>query len=326
MITLSRAQPVRDTAFRFTPELLAIVTVTGSAADTYQLQEIGNGNYSITQLPLNPNETYQLRITTSDGTQYISDSVIPYRTPPIDTVGWNSDSLGLNIYLNTHDPTNIVQYYRWDYTETWQREAYYTSPLQYINGTLVGRQPSQQISTCWETQNSTNLLLNTSTKLSQDVIYQEPIRFIPLGSEQVNVLYSIIVRQYGLSADAYAYWESLQGSTETTGSIFDPIPSTVTGNIHCVTHSNEIVLGYIGDSIVRQKRIFINRASISNWPQSYPVCVDSIIPPSRISDFADSAVLLPVKMLPDGNYFASLADCVDCRVTGGTTTKPWFWP
>jgi hypothetical protein len=43
------------------------------------------------------------------------------------------------------------------------------------------------------------------------------------------VRYSINVRQYGLTKEAYNYWQIIQKSSQQSGSIFDPQPAQVIG-------------------------------------------------------------------------------------------------
>ena len=326
VITLSRSKSLSDTTYSLIPELRAQLTVIGSASDTYPLQEEGNGIYFSSQLNLNFAETYQLKIVTSNGKEYISDSIIPKQTPPIDTLTWHADSTGLSIYLNTHDPSNNARYYRWDFTETWQRQSYYNSELEYVNGQLITRPPQNQVYNCWKTQSSSNIIVNTSEKLSQDIIYQQPIQFIPMGSEQLFILYSINVRQFAITSDAYNFWQTLKSSTELTGSLFDPEPSQITGNIHCITNPAEPVLGFIGASTVSQKRIFINRYDFSYWLHYPPQCFLTLVSPGDIGAFADTLLITPINSIPAG-INSSTPECSDCRYGGGVvTTKPSFWP
>src|SRR5579863_8553805 len=166
IITLSRSETLSDTTSSFIPELQAQLSIIGSSSETYPLQEEGNGIYFCPQLHLNFAETYRLRITTHNGREYLSDTIVPKQTPLIDTLTWIADSSGLSINLNTHDPSNNTRYYRWDFTQTWQRQAYFNSELEYVNGQLIPRPAQDQIYNCWKTQSSTNILVNTSEKLS----------------------------------------------------------------------------------------------------------------------------------------------------------------
>jgi len=312
----------------------------------HSLQSLNNGYYTSPVLNLVNTRKYRLSITTSDGKIYLSDYVTPITSPPIDSIGFNivnnkQQGAGVQIYLNTHDPNNNTHYYHWDYVETWVFHAKYDS--QYVSdGTeIVLRTLAQQIYECYGNSISNNILLGSSAKLSQDVISQAPITFIPSTSEKIETRYSINIKQYALTADAYNYFQLLKQNTEELGSIFDAQPSQLTGNIHCTTDATLPVIGYISAGTIQQKRIYINQTQLPVWIPTYPYdCeVDSdyfatpTLPPVNqvqnnliplpTSNLALSQFFLPGGRFPAG-YLATDIDCADCTIRG-TITKPSFW-
>jgi hypothetical protein len=243
----------------------ATVEVEGSDNSVYPLTDTGHGVYSsIDTLNLNPQLTYRLNIKTPNGEQYQSDLVQYISNPPIDSVNWvqNADR-SINIYVNTHDPTNNVKYYQWEYEQTyeyhsaeesfdiWDQDTTYPYP--------IARTPAQEIYTCWQSAGSTNLLLANTSKLSAAVVYRQPVKEIPPDDPQTSVLYSILVTQYGLTADGYNFLSLMQQNTESLGSIFDAQPTQLTGNIHCVTTPTEQVIGWVSAGVVQSERIWIYR-------------------------------------------------------------------
>src|SRR5580704_2286044 len=110
VISLSRTQNIADTIYTINPEPGALVSVIGQNGESFPLAEQTSGRYVTDHLDLNNNETYQLKIITANGNQYLSDSIPVKQTPLIDSVFWTEDSIGVSIYLNTHDPTNNTRY------------------------------------------------------------------------------------------------------------------------------------------------------------------------------------------------------------------------
>jgi hypothetical protein len=84
-----------------------------------------------------------------------------------------------------------------------------------------------------------------------------------MGGEQMVIEYSILVRQIALDYNAYLYWQALLGSTELTGSLFDPQPGQVTGNIHSVTNPKEPVFGSVSVSTATDEKDFYFKISDS---------------------------------------------------------------
>lgn len=326
-ITLSRTAKLVDSVY-FKPERNASVTVEGSDHSTYLLMESGSGSYSTQQLILNPNITYRLRIKTKDGKEYASEYVAVKHTPAIDSISWKQDANGLQLYANTHDPQNNTQYYKWDYTETWEIRSPYPASYRYTgNGTVVYA-PNQNNEICWKYDQSKNIIIGSSARLQSDVIHESPILFIPAHHEKLGVRYSILVKQYALDKKAYAFYQVMKKNTESLGSIFDPQPSELSGNIHCLTHPEEPVIGYIQASSITEKRIFIENRQLKNW--NFPMYCDTYLVPNRQDsiDFYFSGSLLPYNAEYGiggiTGYFSATPQCVDCTLRG-SKVRPSYW-
>ena len=333
-ISRSRILTVGDTAAR-KYELNASVTIEDDHQNTYPLTETGSGGYSsINPLNLTPSYQYRLHIFTSDRREYISDLVPLKQSPPIDSVAWEIKDNGVQILLNTHDLNNATRYYRWEYSETWEFHSRYLSSWEAnisYNPDAVSMVPrTEDVYTCWQTHNSTNILLGSSAKLSNDLINRAPIVYIEQHDKKISVLYSIWVKQYALDIQGYNYYAAIRDNTERVGSIFDPQPNQTAGNIHCVTDPDEKVIGYIAAGNSVEKRIFISNSSLPPFWNIYPDC-----PIREVPNIRDSLIFYfdggwdPIdKMLTPTNqvvYSASYKDCVDCTLTG-TNVKPSFWP
>jgi hypothetical protein len=334
---LSRTIPLPgDTAIPM--ETGATVQVEGNDQSVYLLTEQSPGIYIADTLPLHPAVTYRLRITTASGIAYLSDFVPFKPTPPIDSISWISNSTGVEIYANTHDPANATRYYQWEYDETWEYHSAEASLYEYDGDTtpvmVISRPPANMIYTCWHNDSSTNIILGSSAKLAADVIYLQPLNLIPRGSQQLSVLYSILVRQYALTDSGYSYLSLMQQNTESLGNIFDPTPSPLTGNIHCLTNASTPVIGYISAGTVQQQRIFISDQQVPEWGYRF-ACTrpDEIVPldTTYLIDYFYYGGFIPVDQYidPMGDFAGWLANspsCIDCRVQGGITQEPSFWP
>ena len=325
------------------PELNATVIIQDDQNQSYSLKSNGNGVYVSPVLVLDNTRKYRLSITTSDGKIYLSDYVPAVASPPIDSIGFKVVSNGLQIYVNTHDPNNHTHYYRWDYDETWQFHAKYES--YYIsNGVddVVLRTAAQQIYQCWASDIQSDILLGSSAKLSQDVIYQSPLEVIPPSSEKIESRYSIQVKQYAMTSDSYNYFTQLKKNTEELGSIFDAQPSQLTGNVHCTTDATLPVIGYITAGTIQKKRIYIDKIQLpGSWITMYPYdCLQDTALYVSKSKPPENQVLMELVPLPNANivciplfspgspkpigYTFSDAECADCSVRG-TLVKPSFW-
>lgn len=327
---LSRTRNITwgDTA-AYKNELNASVVVEDQNNNSYQLYEKGSGVYEANTF-LNPSTNYRLHIRTSDNKEYLSAFVPFKQSPPIDKVDWNFKDGSVQINLNTHDPQNNSRYYRWDFEETWEFHSSYLTNLKYIPATDSVEFRNDEVYVCWQSQNSKNILLGSSAKLSSDVINQEPILLIPFGDKRISVLYSILVNQYVLDSSAYNYWNALKSNTENVGSIFDPQPNQTRGNIYCTTDSSETVIGYVSAGNIQQSRIFISNSQMpSDWNR-IPNCTEYLVPKDSTEYYFAVGGFAPY--LKDSTlsgkvngYYSASATCVDCTLSG-TNVKPSFWP
>lgn len=325
-IYLSRTIAVSDTS-RVQYEVNADITVESDAGDIYPLQNQFNGAYASGPLNLNSNAQYRLHIFTADGKEYASDFVPVKQTPSIDSVSWKiNEAKGVNIYVNAHDAQNATQYYRWQYVETWEHRSKDSSELIYENGALRFRQPWEQIYRCWNTEVAGSIFISSTAGLSADLVHERHLVTIPYGSEKLSRVYSIIVTQYALTREAFEYWENLKKNTEDIGSIFDPQPFADFGNMHCITNTEEPVLGYISACSASRQRIYIRSTEIG-WPLTFPQqCKDTLVTFDKIADAFALGSYLALHYYGIVGVIGDYPECADCRFHGGSTVKPPFMP
>jgi hypothetical protein len=300
----------------------------------YNLTEEGNGNYTLLPQAFD-NINHRLNIRTPDSKEYISDFVPIKDSPPIDSISWkvNSD-LGIDIFANTHDTQNETGYYRWKFDETWKYTSAYNSIFVYDKANHSVELRQNDIFYCYQTKPSTEILLQSTSRLSQSLISEFPLTRIKQTDERLRYTYSILVKQYALTNDAYSYWDQLKKTTENLGTLFGPMPSQVTGNYHCITSPDEKVLGYFSIGATSEQRIFITSLEIPRpnlYDLPYDDCLLFELPLSGVRDFFSDPFLI-VGGIPNPNgpgiigYYYSVIRCADCRVQGGTNVKPDFWP
>ena len=340
-IKLSRTKKI-DTSKAILPETNALVTIENDANSIVPLTEIRPGTYAASPFNIDVTRNYRLRIKTSDAKEYVSDYVPVKNSPPIDSIGFIAQPSTMRVYVNSHDASNSTRYYRWDYSETWQFHSQYNS-----SWTKSGaRKPENQIYYCFTNDSSSNVIIASTIKLLSDVMYQAPITTIDARSEKIEMKYSILVKQYALTSDAYAFWLNLQSNTEKLGSVFDVMPSETPTNYRCVTNPRELVVGYLSVGNVAYKRIFISKDQLpSSYKTVYPTeCeLDTaflVNPPKTPLEMAqtdnylhhgDLYEAVQGLYLPPPNPFGgptavsySTKLCVDCTIRGKTATPP-FW-
>jgi hypothetical protein len=321
---------------------LYIVDNTGMR---YPLRERSKGFYQSDSLLLNAAKQYQLRITTAGSSAKTYESeLVPLRiTPPIEKLGWKVNGDQVQVSLSTQDPAQQSRYYRWEFSETWEFNSAFRSFLEYDYQLKYIVARTTPIFTCWRTEASTTIKQGSSAQLSQDALTDVNLLNISTRSERLKVRYSVLVSQYAETAEEFAYLELLRKNTESVGTVNDPLPTQLTGNVHRTDKTSEPVLGFVGAHTVQYKRLFINRAEL-NLPVSwqfdtpYTTCLLSqeLVPDPDdkypvympYTKLFNNLEAVPVDYLTkDGakvGYTGASRACVDCR-TRGSNVPPSFW-
>jgi hypothetical protein len=312
----------------------------------YPLAEKTNGTYRSDSLVLNAARRYQLRITTIGNATYES-ALVPLKiTPPIERLSWKFASNQVQIGLDTHDPTQTARYYRWGFTETWEFNSSTRSFLEFDTkrDELVPRTTS--IYTCWRTEQRSGIRQGNTAQLSEDRLTDFPILDLSARAERVRIRYSVLVRQYAETAEEFAYYDLLRKNTEAVGTVNDPLPAQLTGNVRRTdANPGEPVLGFVGAHTVQTKRLFIDNKDINlpnDWVYDSPYqgcAVDSLVevvfpfepdgPVAPKTNLFKQPGTVPIYyyITPDKKikgYIGSSPECADCRLRG-SNVKPSFW-
>lgn len=309
----------------------AMVTIEGDNGTSYNLTEVDFGLYTADKLMIDISRNFRVRIKTSAGKEYSSDFVPFRKTPVIDSVNYSIDDTNLHLLVNTHDQGNDTRYYLWRYDGTWSYHSAYKSTIKMVDGRIVQRDLLDDTYHCWRTVHSTQILVGSSARLADDIISNFELLAEPRSGEKLQDEYSILVKQYAITGEAYNYWQELKKNTENLGTLFGPQPSTVATNLHCLTNSAEPVLGYFSASSVQQVRKTILSSELPPIHHStgYEACSADTLLLDQVPYFTGSEMLvnelfhgMPPVLI---GYLMANEDCVDCTKHGGTTIKPAYW-
>ena len=322
----------------------ATLYVVDDAGRRYPLRERSKGFYQSDSLVLDTARSYQLSLATGGSQAAVYESeLVPLKvTPPIDKLDWTRDADQVVVRLSTHDPQQQARYYRWGFLETWEFQSAFNSFLEYRDGIVQYR--TTPIFTCWRTERNSLIKQGSTASLSQDIVANQSLLSLSDRAERFKIRYSVLVSQYAETAPEFAYNELLRKNTEAVGTVNDPLPSQLTGNVHRVDNPAEPVLGFVGAHTVEMKRLFIDRQELSlptSWvfDSPYATCMLSqelvpdpddkypvFMPHTKIFNNPGA---IPVDYLVNDKgsqigYVGSSPACVDCR-TRGSNVKPSFW-
>jgi hypothetical protein len=331
-LKLSRTAPLGASS-AFIPELRAKVLLKSASGQVFPLTETGLGTY-IFERNIDEKQSYLLEIELSSGERYVSEGLQPIVTPEIIDAGFKRDEEGVEVFVSTQGNANADDFL-WTFEETWIYRPRIRSPYIYVADIkdVRERKEAEQNSLCFKTESSPGILLETSSRFRDQVVFQKTITEIPVGDERIMERYSALVSQKGIASKDVAFWEILKKNTEDIGSIFSPLPSLIGGNIKSLDAAKSPVIGQVSLGVIRQKRIYINQVQVSPWnylDPSFNDCVIELDPVFRMDYqviFGNGAVV-PARPLMVGTtivgYYPSTKRCTDCSLYA-SKLKPSFW-
>jgi hypothetical protein len=337
-ITVSTTSPVSNP--RKIPVAGCTVKIVDDKGNSFPAADMQDGNYEavIPESRLAAGSSFMVDILVPDGSHLVSGFEQLYSCPEVDTVYYVLAELpannplivtrGIQFYTNLNAENSDSRYFRWDITETWEFKAVY--PIEwYYNGHVNHIFPpdfSRKV--CWNTAMVKNVFTLATKNLVQNKYDRFPLHFVDnVSSSRLKYGFSLLFRQYSLSQTAYEYWEKLRVNSNEQGGLYEKQPLSIRGNLHNVNKPDQQVLGFFGASSVASKRIFVK--DVENLPLEYNPGCSVEGEKARLSFAGISALAYPVYLYSTPYGYAIILlepHCYDCRLGGGDTIKPAFWP
>lgn len=272
----------------------ANVYIEDDLGTTYTFEELNGKYFSTEEFQALPQRKYELNITTSNGRSYISTQEALTTVSPITDVSavvtTQDGQRGVELRVNSFDPTATSKYYRYEYEETykiispsWKAIDVNYSPAPADEFYQTPRDPNTRI--CYSTDKSENIILTSTTSLSEDRVQDFPVRFISDQNYIISHRYSILVRQYVQNLAAFTFYETLKKLSTSESILSQTQPGFLMGNIRSTTESSEKVIGFFDVATVSSNRIYFNYADLFPGEPLPPFAVECTISTFDENDF-----------------------------------------
>jgi len=333
------------------PENGAKVKVVGDNGSEYDFDSIGEGIYkSNNPFEAQQGVNYSLNITTIGGRNYASQPTMLSGTSTIDNISAIKTSQSINgqvqdgiaILVNSKNTTSNNGYYRYSYNETYEVRSTYNVPNKLIFKDSVFEIVSKdkQDNICYTSKNSQDIILANTNMLDNNNIDKLPVRFIAKSNRILAFRYSILVKQFSLSREAYEFYDILNEISSSESLFSQNQPGFINGNVYSVDNPKEKVIGYFSVAPVDSKRFFFSFTDfydVSERPPSEFDC--TITRPEYPADMGVARLILLIRsgaaqlvaradgsVSEEGSGPYRIADsrCIDCTLYG-TTEVPEFW-
>ncbi len=345
VVRLSRSAPVGTTGNSLPfPENNATVRIEGSNGENITLSPQGQGEYlTAPSVRGTPGTAYRLLISFTDGRQYVSSFETMKPAPPISGLSYSRESRdtgsdeaeqeGVRILLDTRDPTNQTKFYRWVWEEDWEIRALLpvVTSWDFSANRQVPLPPGEERVRCWASARSTGISLGRTDFQARDELEKQPLFYIPSrGTDRLRVRYSVLVKQYALTENAFGFWQDLQKFNENTGSLFDPLPNEVRGNIVNEADPNEPVIGLFEVAGSSSRRLYIDNSEfepplfVPSIPTFFNCPIDTLTTAAELREALDNGRAFVYYEILLNEFYIADPPCADCRFRG-ENTPPDFW-
>ena len=231
----------------------AQVKLTDDQGGSTQFVSVGLGVYQTVDSTFRGQigRAYSVSVILSDGKRYVSKPERMPNVPQIDSLsasliqtGNQSTPYAMAYSVYTHDPGEEKNFYRW-------------TGYGYTNRLSVGKwcdssRVSRCNNRCWSPVSNSAVQVYSDEAVNGNLIIGRDILQVPIYTIGPQL---IEVQQYSVTQANYQFLLLYQQQNIRTGSIFDPLPGPITGNLVKATDPADRARGYFAVTSLTRKRI-----------------------------------------------------------------------
>jgi hypothetical protein len=202
--------------------------------------------------------SYSLYVKLADGREYKSPAQLMPAKVLIKKLAYEvteKPQVGFAITADLDDPKETENYYRWK-AESFKIKRTTGVPVAF----------SICCTTCWVKDISENLNMLSDQNFNGNTIKNHPVYFSQYSGAGMH---KINIKQYGISKEAYQYYKKLKSQLARSGSIFDPLPATVRGNVVNTQNPDDVALGFFEVSTINKKQLDILDDKLKKYDAFY---------------------------------------------------------
>lgn len=251
------------------PETRAFVAIRKEDGEVHILTEISTGVYATApDFAAEVGSSYSLLIETNTGKTYTS---FPQKVHPVPVAnqvftGFKSkpssnpilSQSGLDIFVEFNDPSAQENFYLWKLSGIYRvdsRPDLYEAPGE---GRVPGvPTPKDCCNLCFVSEISPqNFILSDAFFNGQTFTHK--VAFLEDNGRRFMARYFMELVQLSITKEAYQHFSLVNNQLSINGSIFDPPPATIRGNMINTKDPNEETIGYFGAYDSRKYSMFLD--------------------------------------------------------------------
>lgn len=263
-----------------------------------------------------------------DGNTYVSEWQTPADAPEITAIDFTADATTVYVTMDVKPGSGSSGYIGFLCEETWEFHSE-ICPEYYINTntwTYDTFMTGYQYYWCWRSSGSQQVSLVDYTDLEGDVIGKIPVKRFLRTDSRNHKRYSILIKAFSISKEAYDYNKRTQEISDIGGSLFTPDPGTLPSNLSCTTDPEQEVMGMVLAGKIGTKRTFIGNEYLQERVPSTSEFVH--VPEDEMEVWYYNKNYRPAYIITIGDVMDMgwvPHRCINCIEAGGTQTRPDFW-
>jgi hypothetical protein len=241
----------------------AFVELRGSNGENivYRAAPDGIGVYRPDNQSLRAKEgvEYSLFIRLISGKEFSSSPQKLPKSVPIQKLSarFNTErQLGFRVFTDFQDPKDTENYYRFE-GQGYHVRVSIGVPVNF-NSFCCNR--------CNVFVKEQNINIFSDAGVNGNTVRLRPVFFSPayaLGKHYVEI------KQYAISRETYQFWRKYNEQRQRTGTIFDPLPAPVLGNVQNTNDANDIALGYFEIAAVSKSKMIIPGDTLGRYVTTF---------------------------------------------------------
>ena len=231
---------------------------------------------------------------------------------------------GVQFKVDVDADDTYGRYFNWEMEVTYEYHSAY--PLTHYYDGEINELFQQDYSMyyCWKTEEVKNFFPLTTRGLTQNSFVGHDLHFVNNRTQRLLYQYSVLLFQSAISEGYFKFLDQLSKNSTNQEGLFGTQPITVQGNIYSTNYPERKILGFFSAENVTSKRFFFS--NVMDVPFEIPLTCVPYMPLNGLGSYHPAEY--PIYLANDGEGHLGVVakSCIDCRILGGTTQRPSYWP
>jgi len=263
-----------------------------------------------------------------DGNTYYSEWLEANPAPTIENVYFDATDQNVNVYVDVNASQSVTGYLGFTFEETWEFHSDFfpevlVNPEDWTYNQFFKDYPYYW---CFRSNLSSQRVLLDYSALDGSRVSRYTVHSFSRKDSRNHKRYSILVKAFSLSKDAYMYNKQTQEMSEIGGDLFSPEPGTMPSNLSCENEPSRPVMGLVLAAEVTSKRAFLK--DIYRIPSAPSTDILRLISFEEMPKYYYEWNYRPVMTITtdEGEGMGwGPHRCINCLEAGGTQEVPDFW-